>query len=73
MHRRYRLGDRSQLHVYGPLQNGATTLMYEGAPNFPETRPLLGIIERHKVKSFTPLPRRSAPSSVRRGGRKSTR
>ena len=22
--------------VYGPLQNGATTLMYEGAPNFPE-------------------------------------
>ena len=28
--------------VYGPLQNGATTLMYEGAPNTPEPRPLLG-------------------------------
>ena len=28
--------------VYGILQNGATTLMYEGAPNFPRSRPLLG-------------------------------
>ncbi|MGB0079526.1 MAG: AMP-binding protein [Candidatus Sulfotelmatobacter sp.] len=27
--------------VYGPLQNGATTLMYEGAPNHPRARPLL--------------------------------
>ena len=28
--------------IYGPLQNGATTVMYEGAPDFPGTRPLLG-------------------------------
>ena len=28
--------------VYGPLANGATTLMYEGAPNFPDFSPLLG-------------------------------
>ena len=28
--------------VYGPLQNGATALMYEGAPNCPGPRPLLG-------------------------------
>ena len=27
--------------VYGPLQNGATVLMYEGAPNWPEPRPVL--------------------------------
>ena len=32
--------------VYGPLQNGATSVMYEGAPNFPEPRPLL---EHHRT------------------------
>ena len=28
--------------VYGPLANGATTLMFEGVPNYPERQPLLG-------------------------------
>ena len=38
--------------VYGPLQNGATTLMYEGAPNFPEQDRFWSIIDRHKSASF---------------------
>jgi acetyl-CoA synthetase len=33
--------------VYGPLANGATQVMYEGAPNWPGARPLLG--DRRKV------------------------
>ena len=35
--------------VYGPLSNGATTLMYEGAPNFPDFSRFWAMIERHKV------------------------
>jgi acetyl-CoA synthetase len=35
--------------VYGPLANGATSLMYEGAPNFPNPDRLWEIVERHKV------------------------
>src|SRR5260370_38769523 len=38
--------------VYGPLSNGATALMYEGAPNFPEADRFWSIIERHHVKLF---------------------
>ena len=38
--------------VYGPLQNGATSLMYEGAPNFPEPDRFWSIIARHKVNYF---------------------
>ena len=34
--------------VYGPLQNGATVLMYEGAPNWPECDRFWQIIEEHK-------------------------
>jgi acetyl-CoA synthetase len=46
--------------VYGPLQNGATTLMYEGAPNFPEQDRFWGIIDRHKVSVFY-----TAPTAIR--------
>jgi acetyl-CoA synthetase len=46
--------------VYGPLQNGATTLMYEGAPNFPEPDRFWRIIERHKVNIFY-----TAPTAIR--------
>jgi acetyl-CoA synthetase len=35
--------------VYGPLQNGATSLMYEGAPNCPEPDRFCSIIDRHQV------------------------
>jgi acetyl-CoA synthetase len=46
--------------VYGPLQNGATSLMYEGAPNFPESDRFWAIIERHKVNIFY-----TAPTAIR--------
>ena len=46
--------------VYGPLQNGATTVMYEGAPNFPEPDRFWRIIERHKVNIFY-----TAPTAIR--------
>ena len=35
--------------VYGPLSNGATTVMYEGAPDFPDKDRFWSIIERRKV------------------------
>jgi len=46
--------------VYGPLQNGATSLMYEGAPNFPEPDRFWAIIARHKVNVFY-----TAPTAIR--------
>ncbi|HEV8378251.1 MAG TPA: acetate--CoA ligase [Tepidisphaeraceae bacterium] len=46
--------------VYGPLANGATTLMYEGAPNFPDFSRFWAIIERHKVTVFY-----TAPTAIR--------
>jgi acetyl-CoA synthetase len=46
--------------VYGILQNGATSLMYEGAPNFPEPDRFWRIIDRHKVNIFY-----TAPTAIR--------
>ncbi|HKQ06679.1 MAG TPA: acetate--CoA ligase [Blastocatellia bacterium] len=46
--------------VYGPLQNGATVLMYEGAPNHPAPDRFWQIIERHKVTVFY-----TAPTAIR--------
>ncbi len=46
--------------LYGPLSNGATTLMYEGAPNFPDFSRFWAIIERHKVSVFY-----TAPTAIR--------
>jgi acetyl-CoA synthetase len=46
--------------VYGPLQNGATTVMYEGAPNHPGPDRFWKIIERHKVNIFY-----TAPTAIR--------
>jgi acetyl-CoA synthetase len=46
--------------VYGPLQNGATSLMYEGAPNHPEPDRFWRIIDRHKVNIFY-----TAPTAIR--------
>jgi len=46
--------------VYGPLQNGATALMYEGAPNYPEPDRFWQMIERHKVNIFY-----TAPTAIR--------
>ncbi|HTK83387.1 MAG TPA: acetate--CoA ligase [Bacteroidota bacterium] len=46
--------------VYGPLSNGATTLMYEGAPNYPEPDRFWKIIDRYKVNIFY-----TAPTAIR--------
>jgi len=46
--------------VYGPLQNGATVLMYEGAPNFPDFSRFWKIIDDHKVSIFY-----TAPTAIR--------
>jgi acetyl-CoA synthetase len=46
--------------VYGPLQNGATVLMYEGAPNWPENDRFWKIIDDHKVTVFY-----TAPTAIR--------
>ncbi|HWB32228.1 MAG TPA: acetate--CoA ligase [Acidobacteriaceae bacterium] len=46
--------------VYGPLQNGATVLMYEGAPNFPENDRFWKIVDDHKVTVFY-----TAPTAIR--------
>ncbi len=46
--------------VYGPLQNGATSLMYEGAPNFPQFDRFWDIVDRHKVNVIY-----TAPTAIR--------
>ena len=46
--------------VYGPLSNGATVLMYEGAPNFPAEDRFWDIIERHRVTILY-----TAPTAIR--------
>jgi acetyl-CoA synthetase len=46
--------------VYGPLQNGATVLMYEGAPNWPDFDRFWQIIDRHQVNIFY-----TAPTAIR--------
>ncbi len=46
--------------VYGPLQNGATTLMYEGAPNFPDLDRFWALVEKYKVNILY-----TAPTAIR--------
>jgi acetyl-CoA synthetase len=46
--------------VYGPLANGATTVMYEGAPDYPDSGRFWSIVERHKVSIFY-----TAPTAIR--------
>jgi acetyl-CoA synthetase len=46
--------------VYGPLAIGATTLMYEGAPNYPEPDRLWDLVEKHRVSIFY-----TAPTAIR--------
>ncbi|MBI5153649.1 AMP-binding protein, partial [Candidatus Poribacteria bacterium] len=46
--------------VYGPMQCGATVLMYEGAPNYPENDRFWEIIEKHSVTIFY-----TAPTAIR--------
>ena len=46
--------------VYGPMQNGATVMMYEGAPNYPEPDRFWKMIDAHKVTIFY-----TAPTAIR--------
>jgi acetyl-CoA synthetase len=46
--------------VYGPLSNGATTFMYEGAPNWPEADRFWKIIEENRINIFY-----TAPTAIR--------
>ncbi|BGE86291.1 MULTISPECIES: acetate--CoA ligase [Methylosinus] len=46
--------------VYGPLANGATTLMFEGVPNYPTVSRFWEVIDKHKVDIFY-----TAPTAIR--------
>ncbi len=46
--------------VYGPLANGATTLMFEGVPNYPDAGRFWQVIDKHKVNIFY-----TAPTAIR--------
>ncbi|MGD2024989.1 MAG: acetate--CoA ligase [Methyloceanibacter sp.] len=42
--------------VYGPLANGATTLMFEGIPNYPDASRMWQVVDKHKVNIFYTAP-----------------
>ena len=42
--------------VYGPLANGATTLMFEGVPNYPDASRFWQVIDKHQVNTFYTAP-----------------
>ncbi len=46
--------------VYGPLANGATTLMFEGVPNYPNASRFWDVIDKHQVNIFY-----TAPTAIR--------
>jgi len=46
--------------IYGPLCNGATTLMFEGVPNYPDHSRLWQVVDKHKVNIFY-----TAPTAIR--------
>ncbi|MGR3586301.1 MAG: acetate--CoA ligase, partial [Pseudooceanicola nanhaiensis] len=46
--------------IYGPLANGATTLMFEGVPTYPDASRFWQVIEKHKVNQFY-----TAPTAIR--------
>ena len=46
--------------VYGPLANGAITLMFEGVPNYPDASRFWQVVDKHKVNIFY-----TAPTAIR--------
>ena len=46
--------------LYGPLANGATTLMFEGVPNYPDNSRFWQVVDKHKVNIFY-----TAPTAIR--------
>jgi acetyl-CoA synthetase len=65
--------------VYGPLANGATTMMFEGVPNYPDASRFWQVVDKHKVSIFYTAPTairalmREGEEYVRRTSRKSLR
>ena len=65
--------------VYGPLANGATTVMFEGVPNYPSTSRFWQIVDKYQVEIFYTAPTairalmREGEEPVRRTSRKSLR
>src|SRR3546814_15375846 len=46
--------------VYGPLANGAITLMFEGVPNYPDSSRFWQVVDKHQVNIFY-----TAPTAIR--------
>lgn len=65
--------------VYGPLANGATSVMFEGVPNYPDTSRFWQVIDKHQVTIFYTAPTairalmREGEAPVKRTSRKSLR
>jgi acetyl-CoA synthetase len=65
--------------VYGPLANGATTLMFEGVPNYPDPSRFWQIVDKHNVRIFYTAPTalralmREGEEWIRRTSRRSLR
>jgi len=65
--------------VYGPLANGAVSLMFEGVPNYPDASRFWQVCDKHKVNIFYTAPTairalmREGDAPVKKAGRKSLR
>ncbi len=65
--------------IYGPLANGATTLMFEGVPNYPDSSRFWQVVDKHKVNVFYTAPTairalmRDGEAPVRKTSRRSLR
>jgi acetyl-CoA synthetase len=65
--------------VYGPLANGATSLMFEGVPNYPDNSRFWQVVDKHKVNIFYTAPTairalmRDGDAPVKKTSRKSLR
>ncbi|QGU31995.1 acetate--CoA ligase [Thermochromatium tepidum] len=65
--------------VYGPLANGATTLMFEGIPNYPDMSRFWNVVDKHRVSIFYTAPTairslmRAGDEPVKKTSRKSLR
>ncbi len=65
--------------VYGPLANGATSVMFEGIPNYPDSGRFWQVVDKHKVNIFYTAPTairalmRDGEEPVRKASRKSLR
>ena len=60
MHGRHRLGHGHSYIVYGPLANGATTVMYEGTPDWLDKDRFWRIVEKYGVTILY-----TAPTAIR--------